>query len=132
MISDSYLLDRYFPLVSVSSLVFLTEWSIMLVTSNSSGPVGCFCSCFGGLYYLWDLSMLEFLWSSGVLVTGMAFGIQVLMWPLGFLVLAWPLLKPESSADVVDLRFLIPAWPLIEEGSYFGVVGCDLIIILIG
>lgn len=54
------------------------------------------------------------------------------MWPLGFLVLAWPLLKPESSADVVDLRFLIPAWPLIEEGSYFGVVGCDLIIILIG
>jgi hypothetical protein len=43
----------FLPLISVSSLVFWPEGPGVLVTSKSSGPVGCFCWSFWSLHGLW-------------------------------------------------------------------------------
>ena len=43
-----------FPLASVSSLILLLVWPVVLVTSKSSGPVGCLHWGFGILCGLGD------------------------------------------------------------------------------
>lgn len=56
LISEFILLDGFFKiffLVSVLSLVFWPEWTVVLVTSESSGLVGCLHLDFGDLLDLW-------------------------------------------------------------------------------
>lgn len=42
--------ECFLPLLSVSSLLFLLEWLVVLVTSESSGLVVCLHWHFGGVH----------------------------------------------------------------------------------
>lgn len=77
-----------FPLVSVPFLVFWPEWLMVLMTRDSSAPVGCLSRGFNSLFDLLLGASIE----SGI---------------LGFWKLLWPLVEQGPSGRVVGRDMLM-------------------------
>lgn len=135
----------FFPLLSLSSLVFWPECPVVLLTSESSDPVLHLLLGFGNLHDLWGFECSCYLWGSGYWYGSWGFRY------LGFLVQARPLVKQDSfdrfvgqnrvmlgtgeqSLGIISwwltvsyLRFLLPVWPLVKQESSDRVVGWDIL-----